>query len=104
MCALYWQLNDVWAAPTWSTIDFDLNWKMAHYEVRRFMAPVIVVIYATGLNDMGVTVVSDLSTNVGVATLQIDMFAWTNGFDPIYSEGKAINIAPLSATEVSLSE
>ncbi|KAK6020189.1 hypothetical protein OSTOST_14161, partial [Ostertagia ostertagi] len=104
MCALYWQLNDVWAAPTWSTIDFDLNWKMAHYEVRRFMAPVIVVIYASGLNDMGVTVVSDLPTTAEVATLQVDMFAWTNGFDPIYSEGKAVTIAPLSATEVSLSE
>ncbi|PIO62933.1 hypothetical protein TELCIR_15487 [Teladorsagia circumcincta] len=50
MCALYWQLNDVWAAPTWSTIDFDLNWKMAHYEVRRFMAPVIVVIVSHSLS------------------------------------------------------
>lgn len=28
---LYWQLNDVWAAPTWSTVDVTGHWKIAHY-------------------------------------------------------------------------
>lgn len=42
MCALYWQLNDLWVAPTWSTIDFELSWKPAHYFARRFFAPVIL--------------------------------------------------------------
>jgi beta-mannosidase len=42
MCALYWQLNDVWAAPTWASIDYDLNWKALHYYARRFFAPLIV--------------------------------------------------------------
>ena len=42
MCALYWQLNDVWAAPTWASIDYDLNWKVLHYYVKRFFAPIIV--------------------------------------------------------------
>uniref|UniRef100_A0A5K3F268 Mannanase n=1 Tax=Mesocestoides corti TaxID=53468 RepID=A0A5K3F268_MESCO len=28
---LYWQLNDVWAALTWSTIDAVGQWKIAHY-------------------------------------------------------------------------
>ncbi|ETN80984.1 hypothetical protein NECAME_08833 [Necator americanus] len=46
MCALYWQLNDVWAAPTWSSIDFDLNWKMVHYEAKRFFALVIVAVHS----------------------------------------------------------
>ncbi|XGW16324.1 hypothetical protein V3C99_001632 [Haemonchus contortus] len=102
MCSLYWQLNDVWAAPTWSTVDFDLNWKIAHYEARRFMAPLIVVIYAFGLNDMGVTVVNDLPEEIRNATVQIDMFAWTNGFDSVFSQRKVIDIAPISATEVDL--
>ena len=42
MCALYWQVNDVWAAPTWASIDFNLNWKALHYYAKRFFAPVIV--------------------------------------------------------------
>ena len=42
MCALYWQLNDVWAAPTWASIDYDLNWKVLQYFARRFFAATIV--------------------------------------------------------------
>ncbi|VDL75590.1 unnamed protein product [Nippostrongylus brasiliensis] len=100
MCALYWQLNDVWAAPTWSSIDIDLNWKMAHYEARRFMAPVIVVLYSVK-DDIAVTVVNDLTSKIKKATLQVDMFAWTNGFQPIYTERKLIDaIDSLSAEAV----
>jgi len=42
MCAMYWQLNDVWSAPTWSTIDFNLRWKIGHYFVKRSFAPLIL--------------------------------------------------------------
>ncbi len=31
---LYWQLNDCWPAPTWSSIDFYGNWKALHYVMR----------------------------------------------------------------------
>jgi beta-galactosidase/beta-glucuronidase len=47
MCALYWQLNDVWAAPTWSSVDFDLRWKMAHHFVRRAFAPLLISMVKT---------------------------------------------------------
>ncbi|KAL6728731.1 hypothetical protein Aduo_010472 [Ancylostoma duodenale] len=103
MCALYWQLNDVWAAPTWSSIDVDLNWKMVHYEARRFFAPVIVVVYSVGFNDIGVTVVNDSPTKITGAKVVIDMLAWTNHFDPVYSEEQVINIDPLSAKQLELS-
>ena len=34
MGTLYWQLNDCWPAPTWSSLDYYGNWKALHYAVR----------------------------------------------------------------------
>jgi beta-mannosidase len=31
MGTVYWQLNDCWPAPTWSSIDYFGNWKALHY-------------------------------------------------------------------------
>lgn len=31
---IYWQMNDCWPAPTWSSIDYFGNWKALHYAVR----------------------------------------------------------------------
>ncbi|XP_044264654.1 beta-mannosidase-like [Tribolium madens] len=42
MGALYWQLNDVWVAPTWSGIDFTGRWKMLQYFAKEFFSPMIV--------------------------------------------------------------
>jgi beta-mannosidase len=41
--ATYWQLNDRWAAPTWSTLDHLGHWKASHYLARAFFAPLLVV-------------------------------------------------------------
>jgi beta-mannosidase len=42
MGALYWQLNDCWPGPTWSSIDSFGRWKALHYFSRRFFGPVLV--------------------------------------------------------------
>ncbi|RWS18453.1 Beta-mannosidase-like protein, partial [Leptotrombidium deliense] len=42
MGALYWQLNDVWQAPSWSSIEYPLKWKMLHYYVKNMFQPVLV--------------------------------------------------------------
>lgn len=39
---LYWQLNDVWAGPSWSGINYDGRWKVLHYAARRFFNPINV--------------------------------------------------------------
>lgn len=42
MGALYWQLNDLWAAPSWSSLDWKGNWKVLHHMTKRFFAPILV--------------------------------------------------------------
>jgi len=43
MGLMYWQLNDIWQAPTWSSIEYGLKWKMAHYYVRNMYSPIYVL-------------------------------------------------------------
>jgi len=47
MGLMYWQLNDIWQAPTWSSIEYGLQWKMAHYYVRHAYSPVYVLMRLT---------------------------------------------------------
>jgi beta-mannosidase len=61
--ALYWQLNDVWVAPTWSSIEFNGEWKMLHYYSREFFAPIILVPSLEN-NVFKVHAVSDLLTPI----------------------------------------
>lgn len=39
---LYWQLNDLWPAATWSSIDVFGRWKALQFLAKRFFAPVLV--------------------------------------------------------------
>ncbi|ESO93598.1 hypothetical protein LOTGIDRAFT_119184 [Lottia gigantea] len=50
MGALYWQLNDIWQAPTWASIDYDLKWKMIHYYARHFFTPNLISPFVNGSN------------------------------------------------------
>jgi beta-mannosidase len=40
MGIMYWQINDIWQAPTWATIEYGLKWKMGHYYVQHMYEPV----------------------------------------------------------------
>ncbi len=40
---LYWQVNDCWPAPTWSSLDYYNNWKALQYRIRDDYEEVAVV-------------------------------------------------------------
>ncbi|MFW5829343.1 MAG: glycosyl hydrolase 2 galactose-binding domain-containing protein [Planctomycetota bacterium] len=39
---LFWQINDVWPCPSWSSIDSKGRWKVLHYDIARAFAPTLV--------------------------------------------------------------
>ncbi len=43
MGTLYWQLNDCWQAPTWSSVDYFGNWKALQYTVKKDYEDVAIV-------------------------------------------------------------
>ncbi|XP_030213264.1 beta-mannosidase [Gadus morhua] len=80
MGALYWQLNDIWQAPSWSSIEFGGKWKMLHYFAQRFFAPVLPVGFEDGVS-MVIYAVSDLSVDLNL-TAQVSVLSWSRP-DPV---------------------
>ncbi|KAL3278385.1 hypothetical protein HHI36_013713 [Cryptolaemus montrouzieri] len=78
MGALYWQLNDVWAAPTWSGIDVTGKWKMLQYFIRDVFAPVIIFGHLKPDRALEITVVSDRTITIENVTLSISVYNWTS--------------------------
>jgi beta-mannosidase len=96
MGSLYWQLNDVWPAISWSSIDYHGRWKALQFHARRFYAPLL----ATALREHGttqVTLVSDRTTPVQARwRLRVMDFA-----GKVVSEQQHdVTLAPLAATPV----
>lgn len=42
MGVLYWQLNDIWQGPSWSSMEWGGRWKPLMYAVKRSYAPVVL--------------------------------------------------------------
>nr|CAD7442486.1 unnamed protein product [Timema bartmani] len=75
MGALYWQLNDVWQAPSWSSLEFGGRWKLLHYFAARFFAPLSVSAYLTPDDRVEVHIVSDRLETFEV-TLVVHVYNW----------------------------
>ncbi|XP_064488177.1 beta-mannosidase-like isoform X2 [Ornithodoros turicata] len=87
MGVLYWQLNSIWQAPSWSSIEYGGRWKMLHYFARRFFSPLIVVPflndYLSSTGELHAYVVNDLQEDFPNAVLHIDLYSWGN-FAPVH--------------------
>lgn len=96
MGSLYWQLNDVWPAISWSSIDHDGRWKLLQYGARRFFAPqAIVAEHRDGATR--IAVVSDATTPVAARwrVRAMDMAGRV-----LREGGAAVTLAPLAANDV----
>uniref|UniRef100_A0ABK8F080 beta-mannosidase n=1 Tax=Anopheles gambiae TaxID=7165 RepID=A0ABK8F080_ANOGA len=68
MGALYWQLNDVWIAPSWSSIEYGGTFKLLHVWLRDIFAPEHLVAFVNERRQLEVVAVRD--------TLQPDVQLW----------------------------
>uniref|UniRef100_A0A3Q0RMG4 Beta-mannosidase n=1 Tax=Amphilophus citrinellus TaxID=61819 RepID=A0A3Q0RMG4_AMPCI len=76
MGALYWQLNDIWQAPSWSSIEFGGKWKMLHYFARSFFAAVLPVAFEED-DTLFIYAISDLSRDLKLRAV-VSVFSWTD--------------------------
>ena len=58
MGTLYWQLNDCWPGASWSSIDYNKNWKVLHYLAKHFFKAIFVTAYKNK-KDIEVFVIND---------------------------------------------
>lgn len=100
MGTIYWQLNDCWPAPTWSSIDYYGNWKALHYQVKEDYQDVTVLEKTEIIGKEKYYFISDLpksfSTNLNYTVLKL------NG-DVVYTNSIPLDISGINkevATEL----
>jgi len=74
MGSLYWQLNDIWPAPSWASVDYKNKWKALHFESKRFYEKVHVSSYINLEKKYVVYVTSDEVQPVSNAKISVS--AW----------------------------
>ncbi|KJE94140.1 mannosidase [Capsaspora owczarzaki ATCC 30864] len=98
MGVLYWQLNDIWQGPTWSSIEWSGRWKMLHYHAKRFFAPFMVSSYVDASNSLHVHVTSDLLTaESGSVVLELRAYS-TGALDS--SSSVSFSVGALGSVEI----
>jgi beta-mannosidase len=96
MGSLYWQLNDVWAGASWSSVDWFGRWKALQFHARRFYAPVAVAALRDARGATSVSLLNDRTHAVrGELRLRV------MGLDGklLRDERKTVALAPLSSTK-----
>ena len=77
--SLYWQLEDIWQAPTWAGIEYDGRWKVLHYAAKDIYEPVIITPFFTPTTgELEVYVTSDLWSPIdGIVTFESSPWSGT---------------------------
>uniref|UniRef100_A0A671PDQ8 Beta-mannosidase n=1 Tax=Sinocyclocheilus anshuiensis TaxID=1608454 RepID=A0A671PDQ8_9TELE len=77
MGTLYWQLNDIWQGPSWSSVEFGGKWKMLHYWATDFYAPILSV----GVEDKGdllIYAISDSHSEKHNVKAKVKLYSWSS--------------------------
>ncbi|KAJ9619292.1 hypothetical protein H2203_008621 [Taxawa tesnikishii (nom. ined.)] len=88
--SLYWQLEDIWQAPTWAGIEYDGRWKVLHYIAKDIYQPAAsgtanFTWYDWSGNQLNIS--TPASTELNVGALNTTRVLQTNTFDILNSTG-----------------
>lgn len=95
--SLYWQLNDTWPAISWSSIDYNGQWKLLQYAARRFFAPQAIV----AEHKDGATRIALVSDATAPIAAEWRIRAFDMAGKPLGEKNAKVSLAPLSAQEAA---
>lgn len=98
MGAIYWQLNDCWPGPSWSSIDYFGRWKALHYAARRFFAPV----FLSACDEGPVMTLSLSNETLSEIEGTIEFGVSDRSLDVIHSETRPYRLPALSARDLAV--
>ena len=98
MGILYWQLNDIWQGPSWSTIEYSGIWKMSHYFVKRAFQPIVVIGQINKLRELNVSIISDVNAEQTVDFV-FTVYNWNSNI-PKYQHNIEAKLGPLGTNNV----
>ncbi|XP_054164237.1 beta-mannosidase-like [Oppia nitens] len=78
MGALYWQINDIWPAPTWASIEFGGKWKILQSYAIDFLKNNIVSVYEDNNQTLKISLIRDDYGGKEVFDLSLKVYKWSS--------------------------
>ncbi|XP_055549326.1 beta-mannosidase-like [Wyeomyia smithii] len=83
MGALYWQLNDVWIAPSWSSIEYGGKYKILHYWMKKIFTENHIVASINRNKWMDLYLIRDALGVDEQWTIRMYLHSWSS-FQPVH--------------------
>ena len=97
MGSLYWQINDVWPGPSWSSVDYFGRWKALQYQAKHFYAQDLIA----ALRLDGKTALSVVSDRTSPAQAHWRLRVIDMAGKELSKREQAVTLQPLSANHIA---
>ena len=94
-------MNDIWQAPTWSSLEYGGRWKLLHHAAKHFFAPLLVssLRYTPTDDAYSIYIVSDVNAPLN-GTMTLSMWSWDDGGTLVDTISVEFALAPLDSKAV----
>jgi beta-mannosidase len=96
MGTIFWQINDCWPAPSWSSIDYYGNWKALQYQVKKDYADITILEKTKEIGKETYHLISDLPE---IQTIQLNYAIYDFSGKKRLSKERAIVLKPNQSVE-----